>query len=169
MGGEVLGGIFSIFKSDFFDELADMQHFLKTVSYNDWYPVEKLNTCLEHVRTKDTKLLNDIGRTWGERGYEAIGGANATPKELVLAVFSQYKQQHKGSVNEVGTVICKEDPDHANKVLVSDYTPYRCDIVLHMFLSILEKAGARNIQHKHPPEECQSNGFACCRYEITWD
>ncbi|MCP4197704.1 MAG: hypothetical protein GY762_11205 [Proteobacteria bacterium] len=170
MGGQVLGAIFNIFKTDFFAELPEMQEFLKLVVDNEWYPVEKLKICVKHIREKDQKILNDIGRSWARRGLSALGDdSNLSPKDVLLLGFSQYKMQHRGTVKEVGTVVCTEDPANENKVIISDYSIYRCDIILYLFLTLVEESGGRNVAYHHPDQSCRNKGFPYCRYEITWD
>ena len=170
MSGQVLGAIFNIFKEDFFDDLPEMQDFLRSVSSDEWYPVEKLKTCVTHIREKDPQILNEIGRTWARRGMSNLGDeVNISPKEVVLTGFSQYKLQHKGTVKEVGTIVCTEDPGNENKIVVSDYSIYRCDIIMHLFLTLVEESGGKNVTYDHPDTMCSNKGFPYCRYEITWE
>jgi hypothetical protein len=170
MSGQVLGAIFNIFKTDFFDDLPEMQDFLRSVVDDEWYPVEQLKTCVAHIRNKDPKILNDIGRTWAQRGISALGGdVNISPKEVVLTGFSQYKMQHKGTVKEVGTVVCTEDPNNDKKIVVSDYSIYRCDIIMHLFSTLVQESGGKNVTCDHPEKMCRNKGFPYCRYEISWE
>jgi hypothetical protein len=170
MGGQVLGAIFNIFKTDFFEELPEMQSFLQTVSAKEWYPIEKLKTCVSHLQKKDPKILAEVGRTWARRGLSALGDEiSIAPKEIVLMGFSQYKMQHRGSVKEVGTIVCTEDPNNENKIIVSDYSIYRCDIIIPLFLTLVTEAGGKNVTCHHPDQMCSNKGFPYCRYEVTWD
>jgi hypothetical protein len=147
-----------------------MQEFLSTVSPKDWYPIEKLKTCVTHIRKKDPQVLNKIGHTWAGRCLRALGNEiDLSPKEILLTGFSQYKLQHKGTVNEVGTIVCTEDPNNENKIIVSDYSIYRCDIIMHLFVGLIELSGGKNITCDHPDKMCSNKGFPYCRYEITWE
>jgi hypothetical protein len=170
MGGEVIGAIFNIFKTDYLDELPDMQQFLETVVPDQWYPMEKLETCIEHIRKKDKNILNKIGQTWGHRAVEALGmHSNLATKSLVLFGFSQYKRQHRGTVEEVGTIVCKTDPAVENKIIISDYTVYRCDIYVPFLRTLVSDAGGKNVRCDHPRSMCSNSGAPFCQYEITWD
>jgi hypothetical protein len=170
MGGEVLGAIFNIFKSDYLDELPEMQQFLETVIADQWYPVENLKSCIEHIREKDKKILNKIGETWGHRAIEALGmHSRLATKSLVLFGFSQYNRQHRGTPEEVGSIVCKTDSQIENKITITDSTVYRCDIYVPFLLTLVSDAGGKNVQCNHPSSTCSNSGSPFCQYEVTWD